>query len=324
MGTRRETFALFSHGIFACFLPNQDPDSSLACFAEINWRKMVVTWREHEHEEEDMVVLHDPIMVTTLQNCGLFKFFHISSMRQQINLLQYFLDAWDPTNQVFQIGGKSIPLTVMDIYFLTGLSRHGAPLSLSGSAHGGESVRDYIRRYCREGSQSSTDGKINIRDVTDRPMRTILFTFARLASSVALHLANRSYMQYSIECLEPKVFNWCEAILLVIKEQLSKVNNGRSKNFGYGSILTNFSLERIPLMQPQNISLGLPAPREPRMQRWVDLMARHVGQLQISFSDAFFEWFDHHEMIFVEYPYVGMDFQGTRIWRYQLASSGVL
>ena len=113
---------------------------------------MVVTWQECEHEEEDMVSLHDTVTVTALRNYGLFKFFRISSMRQQVNLLQYFLDAWDPTNQVFQIRGKSIPLIVMDIYFLTGLSRCGGPLSLLGSARGGESVRNYIHRYCKEGS----------------------------------------------------------------------------------------------------------------------------------------------------------------------------
>lgn len=117
-------------------------------------------------------------------------------------------------------------------------------------------------------------------------------------------------MQYALECLEPKVFNWCDAVLLVIKEQLTKVKNERSKNFGYGSILTAFALEKIPLMQPQYVSLGPPVPTEPRMQRWVDLMARHVDQSQISFSDAFFEWFDRQEMVFDEYPYAGMDFQG--------------
>lgn len=39
-------------------------------------------------------------------------------------------------------------------------------------------------------------------------------------------------------------------------------------------------------------------------------MARHVSQSQISFSDAFFEWFDCQEMVFAEYPYAGMDFRG--------------
>jgi len=179
---------------------------------------MVVTWREREHEEEYVVALHDPGTIAALQNCGLLKFSRISSMRRQISLLQYFLNAWDHINQVFQIRGKSIPLIVVDIYFLTGLLRHGAPLSLSGSAHGGESVREYILWRCREGSQPSEDNKINIRDVTDQPLWTILFTFARLAGSSALHIANRSYMQYALEFLEPKVFNWCDVVISVMKE----------------------------------------------------------------------------------------------------------
>lgn len=100
----------------------------LLFLSEIHWSKMPVTWQERDHEEEDMLALHDPVTVNALRNCGVFKFFRISCMRQQINLLQYFLDAWDPTTQEFQIRGKSIPLTVVDIYFLTGLSRR-VPLS---------------------------------------------------------------------------------------------------------------------------------------------------------------------------------------------------
>jgi len=292
----------------------------LLFFSEIHRRKIPVTWRECEHEEEDMLALHDLVTINALQNCGLFKFFCISSMRQKINLLQYFLDAWVPTNQVFQIRGKSIPFTVVDIYFLIGLSRRGAPLSLSGSARGGESVRDYIHRYCREGSQLSKDGKINIRDVTDRSLRTILFTFARLVGSAALLVANRSYMQYALECLEPKVFNWCDAVLSVMKEQLTKVKNGRLNNFGYGSIFTAFALEKIPLMQPQYVSLGLPPPIETWMQRWVDLMARHAGQSQVSFSDTFFEWFNRQEMVFFRvsicwYGFPGRSGFGAAGWR---------
>ena len=120
----------------------------------------------------------------------------------------------------------------------------------------------------------------------------ILFTIAKLAGSVTLHLTNRSYMQYALECLEPKVFNWCEAVLSSLKEQLTKVKSGKTNNFGYGSILISFSLERIPLMHPQLISLGVSRPRDPQMQRWIDLMARHVGQSLITFTSAFFEWLD--------------------------------
>lgn len=272
--------------------------------------KMSLTWREREHEEEDMIALHDPVMVNALRNCGLLKFFRISSMRAQITLLQYMLDAWDPINQVFQIRGKSIPLTIEDFYFLTGLSRRGAPISLSGSARGTDSMRDYVQQYCREGSQPSRDGKVVIREITDRSLRSILYTIGRMAGSAALHVANRSYVQHALECFQPKVFNWCDVVLVQMKSQLTKVKDGKLKNFGFGSILTAFALEKIPLMQPQYIILDLPSPTEPRMQRWVDHMSRHAGQPQITFTDAFFRWLERQEMVFSEYPYVGMDFRG--------------
>jgi len=96
----------------------------------------------------------------------------------------------------------------------------------------------------------------------------------------------------------------------MIKEKMTKVKSGRLKNFGYGSILVAFTLERVPLMQPQYIALSLPPPTEPWMQIWVDHMSRHAGQSQISFSDTFFRWFDRQEMFYSEYPYAGMDFRG--------------
>ena len=46
------------------------------------------------------------------------------------------------------------------------------------------------------------------------------------------------------------------------------------------------------------------------MQRWVDHMSRHASQSQFSFFDTLFRWFDHQEMVFAEYPYVGMHFRG--------------
>ena len=87
-------------------------------------------------------------------------------------------------------------------------------------------MRDYVHRYCREESQPSKDNKIIVRDVTSRPLRTILFVIGRMVGSASVHAANRSYMQYALECLEPKVFNWCDAVLLMIKEQLTKVKSG--------------------------------------------------------------------------------------------------
>ena len=95
-----------------------------------------------------------------------------------------------------------------------------------------------------------------------------------------------------------------------MKNQLTKVKDRRLKNFGFGSVLTAFALEKIPLMQPQYIILDLPSPTEPHMQQWVDHMARHAGQSKITFIDAFFRWFERQDMAFSEYPYIGMDFRG--------------
>lgn len=113
-------------------------------------------------------------------------------------------------------------------------------------------------------------------------------------------------------------------MLSQMKNQLNKVKDGKLKNFGFGSILTAFALEKIPLMQPQYIDLGVPSPTEPRMQRWVDHMSRHAGQSQISFNVAFFRWFDRQEMAFSEYHMLVWISGTIRIWYCQTVLSGML
>jgi len=108
-----------------------------------------------------------------------------------------------------------------------------------------------------------------------------------------------------------------------MREQLTKVKNRKLKNFSYGSILTAFTLEKILLMQPQYVSLGLPPPTEPQMQRWVDLTARHAGQSQVSFSDTFFEWFNHLDMVYPSIHMLVWISGVIRIWYCLPVSSGV-
>ena len=84
-------------------------------------------------------------MVEALRNCGLLKYFRLPGMRQQTEILQFLVRSWDPIDQTFHIRDKVVSITIDDIYFLTGMSRRGAPISLLGFARGGESVRDYIR-----------------------------------------------------------------------------------------------------------------------------------------------------------------------------------
>lgn len=61
------------------------------------------------------------------------------------------------------------------------------------------------------------------------------------------------------------MFNWCEEVLSLMKEKLTKLKSSKMKNFDYGSILIAFTLERIPLMQPQHVTLSFIGPRDPQM-----------------------------------------------------------
>ena len=123
---------------------------------------MKITWREREHEEQDMIALNDLGTVRALRECGLLNYFKLSGMRQQIELLVFLVRAWDPATEVFHIKNQRVPITVEDVYFLTGLSRRGLPISLSRSTVGGETIRDYILQYCYPGAKPSKYEKINI------------------------------------------------------------------------------------------------------------------------------------------------------------------
>ena len=91
-----------------------------------------------------MVYLNDPDTVRALRDWGFLKYFRLSGMRQHMELLQFLIHSWDSTIHEFHIGDKVLPILVDDIYFLIGLSRRGAHISLAGSIRGGETVKDYI------------------------------------------------------------------------------------------------------------------------------------------------------------------------------------
>jgi len=59
MGAKGKLCTAISHESFSCFCSNLDPNSSFVCDLDICWINMVVMWREHKHEEEYMISLHD-------------------------------------------------------------------------------------------------------------------------------------------------------------------------------------------------------------------------------------------------------------------------
>jgi hypothetical protein len=142
-------------------------------------------------------------------------------MRAQLRLLEYLVHIWDVDQQLFHVGVHTLTLDIKDIYFLMGLSRHGYHVILTGGRGGGIPMSEYCCQYCVPEVERSK-GKVVILGVQDLTLRAILFTIARMAGSAAPHMALQSYFQYAIECTEPRVFNWLDAVLCSMKRQLTK------------------------------------------------------------------------------------------------------
>ena len=74
---------------------------------------------------------------------------------------------------------------------------------------------------------------------------------------------NRRYHHSTANIINKTAKDDIKAANKVLGPKLTKLKNGRSNNFGYGSVLTAFALDKIPPMHPQYISLGLPPLTEP-------------------------------------------------------------
>jgi len=119
-------------------------------------------------------------------------------------------------------------------------------------------------------------------------------------------------MRMAVDCYQGTIFNWCDAVLANMKSQLTKAKNGRLKTFGYGPLVVSFALERVPMLVPQHLTVDDLGPREPKLIRWVAVMARHPdeGAAVVRFSDSYFHWLEDQVFSIQDFPYAGTDFTG--------------
>ena len=76
--------------------------------------KMVVC-KEIQHEDDDARARVDVASIATLRVCGILKFFHVSSMKSHVRLLEYILRMWNPEQQYFEVGSHILTLEVEEI-----------------------------------------------------------------------------------------------------------------------------------------------------------------------------------------------------------------
>ena len=96
----------------------------------------MVIWKEKQHDNDDAFVKRNTGCIAALRDCGLLKLFQAPSMVSHERFLEHILRMWNPEQQHFEVGAHILTVEVEDIYLLTGLSRQGAPILLTGSRGG--------------------------------------------------------------------------------------------------------------------------------------------------------------------------------------------
>ena len=108
----------------------------------------MVIWKERTHDNDDAFAQRKAGCIVALQDYGILTFFWTPSMVSHERLLEHIPWMWNPEQQYFKVGAHILIVEVEDIYFLTGLSRWGAPISLT-SSHGGDiTTREIIDHHC--------------------------------------------------------------------------------------------------------------------------------------------------------------------------------
>ena len=183
-------------------------------------------------------------------------------MRAQVDFLQWLVDRWSIQDRCFFIGGHQLEIEPVDIYFLTSLPKRGEDLTLFRARPGGQSVDSLRLEFC---NNQARDKGIDIKTISRPELMVIAFTVTRLCGSSTLHIATGSQMHMAVDCFRGTIFNWCDAVLANVKGQLTRAKIGRLKTFGYGALVVSFGLERVPMLIPQHLTIGVGLPREPKL-----------------------------------------------------------
>jgi hypothetical protein len=169
--------------------------------------RMVLEWREREHEEVDAAVERDLGAQMALKRCGLYKFWALKGMRDQLRPLQLLVNYWDPNTETFNLDGKPLRIEVEDIYFLTRLSCQGEVVNLKSRGDGsGMNIEDYTNTHCIAGTEK-VGSQLPIRAINNLSLKIVVLVLTKITGLASLHQTLRPLMFYSVECLLPTVYD---------------------------------------------------------------------------------------------------------------------
>jgi len=149
-------------------------------------KQIMLICKERENDFNDSQETNYPNMVMSSRECGVFKYFRVLDMRSHVRLLDHLTRMWDLEKQHFQVVTHILTIYVEDIYFLTKISRRGSLVSFSGPQGGEMAIDGLINEHNIIGSRSQCE-KIPIKNIMDRPLRTVEFTIEKVVGSKDSH-----------------------------------------------------------------------------------------------------------------------------------------
>ena len=146
----------------------------------------MVIWKERQYDNDDALAERNTGCIVALRDCRPIKLFQTPSMVSHKRLLEHRLRMWNLEQQCFEVGAHILTVEVEDIYFLTSLSRQGAPISLSSSRGGDVTTQELINHHCVPGTRT-LGKKIPIKAVMDGPLWNFLFMMQRVDGIQGVH-----------------------------------------------------------------------------------------------------------------------------------------
>jgi hypothetical protein len=127
---------------------------------------MVLEWREREHEEDNANAENHPPTIAALKRLWSLKIFPYPGHESPSSITGVLSPNVGSGPTSFHVGAHTLTIDIEDIYFLTGLSRRGSYVSLTGSRGGGLKMSEYCNQYCVPEAERKK-GKVAIWGVTD-------------------------------------------------------------------------------------------------------------------------------------------------------------
>ena len=110
-------------------------------------RILEIKWHERDCKDLWEEALWDDNVCGALAHYGLLKFVRIPLMKSLRLLLQTLVRFWDIGEEAFMIQGQQVEITLLDVYFLTGLPMLGVIGDLVLVLHQGETLEELCDRH---------------------------------------------------------------------------------------------------------------------------------------------------------------------------------